>query len=227
MTRAGRRRFSSTKGPSLAPRRKPDMKRPFADRVIFVRHGQTSFNAENRLQGQRDVPLDGKGREQARSVGRYLRGVIGPDIALMERRGAFWASPLTRARETIELARVAMGLSPLPYRVDPRLKELTFGEWEGMTWAQVWERDPAGAKAREADKWGFAPPGGESYAMLAERVEPWLVELTGETFVVAHGGVARVLFALIAGMKPIDAVSADIWQGRALIFEKGAARWLG
>ena len=203
------------------------MTRSLAHRLIFVRHGQTSFNAENRLQGQRDVPLDGKGREQARAIGRYLRRALGADIVSLERRGAFWASPLTRARETIELSRVAMGLSPLPYGIDPRLKELSFGSWEGMTWAQVWAKDPTAAEAREADKWRFAPPGGESYAMLADRVEPWLAELTGETFLVAHGGVARVFFALLAGMKPVDAVSAQIWQGRALIFEKGGAYWIG
>jgi broad specificity phosphatase PhoE len=203
------------------------MIRSFAHRIIFVRHGQTSFNAENRLQGQRDVPLDGKGREQARAVGRSVRIAFAADIASMERRGAFWASPLTRAKETIELARVAMGLSPLPYQVDPRLKELSFGRWEGMTWAEVWEKDPAGAKAREADKWRFAPPGGESYAMLAERVEPWLAGLTGEAFLAAHGGVARVFFAMLAGMDPLEAASAPISQGRALIFEKGGAYWVG
>ena len=78
------------------------MIRSFAHRIIFVRHGQTSFNAENRLQGQRDVPLDGKGREQARAVGRSVRIALAGDIAAMERREAFWASPLTRAKETIE-----------------------------------------------------------------------------------------------------------------------------
>jgi probable phosphoglycerate mutase len=203
------------------------MIRSFAHRIIFVRHGQTSFNAENRLQGQRDVPLDGKGREQARAVGRCVRLAFAADIVPMERRRAFWASPLTRAKETIELARVAMGLSPLPYRLDPRLKELSFGRWEGMTWAEVWEKDRAGAEAREADKWRFVPPGGESYAMLAERVEPWLAGLTGETFLVAHGGVARVFLAQLAGMASLEAASAPIGQGKALIFEKGGAYWVG
>jgi probable phosphoglycerate mutase len=199
----------------------------FAHRIIFLRHGRTSFNAENRLQGQRDAPLDGKGREQARAVGGFLRGAMGEDIDRIERRGAFWASPLARARETMEIARVAMRLSPQPYRVDPRLMELTFGAWEGCTWAEVEARDPSAAKAREADKWNFAPPDGESYAMLVDRVRPWLDELTGETFLVAHGGVARVLYALLTDMTPAEAAAADIWQGRALIFDKGAAEWIG
>jgi broad specificity phosphatase PhoE len=203
------------------------MTRRFEHKIIFVRHGQTSYNFENRLQGQRDVPLDGLGREQARSVGRYLRGAMGEEIAQIETRGAFWASPLTRTRETIELARAAMGLSPQIYHVDPRLKELTFGAWEGLTWTEVWQKDPAAARAREADKWNFAPPGGESYGMLVERVRPWLDEREGDTFLVAHGGIARALYALLVDMPRIEAASAPVWQGRALIFDRGRAEWVG
>jgi broad specificity phosphatase PhoE len=203
------------------------MTRPFEHRIIFVRHGRTSYNFENRLQGQRDVPLDGAGREQARAIGRYLLGAKGEEIAQIEDAGGFWASPLARTRETMELARVAMGLSPQPYHVDDRLKELTFGVWEGLTWSEVWEKDPAGAKAREADKWNFAPPGGESYAMLVTRVESWLAERKGATFLVAHGGIARAFLALLAGMPAAEAASAPVWQGRALIFEQGTAEWVG
>ena len=98
-----------------------------------------------------------------------------PDaITRLEAADAFFASPLARARETMELARAALGLPPMRYALEPALKELTFGEWEGLTWPQVWNRDPAGARAREIDKWNFAPPGGESYAMLADRLQPWL-----------------------------------------------------
>jgi broad specificity phosphatase PhoE len=199
----------------------------FPDRIIFVRHGRTSYNAESRLQGQKDVPLDGLGREQARSVGRYLRKAMAEDIARIEANNAFWASPLDRTRETMELAREAMSLPPQPYRIDARLKELTFGDWEGLTWGEVEARDPAAARAREADKWAFVPPGGESYQMLADRLKPWLAELTGEAFVVAHGGVARALLAMLAGTPPNVAASADIWQGRALIFDNGGAKWVG
>jgi broad specificity phosphatase PhoE len=199
----------------------------FEHRLIFVRHGQTSYNLENRLQGQRDVRLDGAGREQACAVGRYLRTTMSAEIAEIEAKERFWASPLERTRETMELAREAMGLKPQSYHVDARLKELTFGVWEGMTWAEVRAHDPAGASAREKDKWRYAPPRGESYAMLVERVKPWLAELEGETFVVSHGGVARAFLTLLAGMPVTEAASAPIWQGRALVFDKGAAEWLG
>ena len=120
------------------------MAQPYPHKIIFVRHGQTSYNAENRLQGQRDIPLDGKGREQASAIGRFLRDHLGGEIARLEAGGAFWSSPLRRTRQTMELVRVAMGLPPEPYRLDPRLRELTFGDWEGLTWGEV------GAKISQA-----------------------------------------------------------------------------
>jgi broad specificity phosphatase PhoE len=199
---------------------------PFAHRLVFLRHGETAYNAENRLQGQRDVALNARGREQARAVGRTLRARIGPEIERLEAAEAFVASPLERARETMEIAREAMGLKPGGYRLDPVLKELSFGAWEGLTWPEIEARDPKGLRAREKDKWNFAPPGGESYAMLAERLRPWLGGLTGDAFVVSHGGVARALMTLIAGVKPAKAMDAPIAQGQALCFENGAGRWL-
>ncbi len=200
---------------------------PFPFRLIFVRHGETSYNAENRLQGQRDIPLNARGRDQARSIGKTLRASLGEEIGRLESAGAFFASPLKRARETMELARAAMDLPPKTYRLDPALKEISFGRWEGLTWAEVRVRDPSGLKARHADKWNFVPPGGESYAMLAGRVRPWLESLAGDAFVVAHGGVARALMTLIAGVPPVIAAEAPIVQGRAIIFEGGRYGWIG
>ena len=110
---------------------------PFPYRLIFLRHGETAYNAENRLQGQRDIPLNARGREQARSVGRTLAARIGAEIEQLEAAGAFIASPLVRARQTMEIARQAMGLPPGAYRLDAALKELSFGDWEGLTWPEV------------------------------------------------------------------------------------------
>lgn len=203
------------------------MAQPRSHRIVFVRHGRTSYNAENRLQGQRDIPLDGKGRQQAGAVGRYLRDHFGGEMACLDAGAAFWASPLARARQTMELARLAMDLTPQSYRLEPRLKELAFGDWEGLSWDEVAARDPEGIKARHVDKWNFAPPGGESYANLAGRVSSWLDELAGEAFVVAHGGVARVFLSILAGVATEVAVEAEISQGRILVFEKGAISWVG
>ena len=199
---------------------------PFPFRIIALRHGETAYNAERRLQGQLDIPLNARGREQAVSVGRTLGARIGDEIARLEAAGAFIASPLVRARETMEISRGAIGLSPGRYRLDAALKEISFGVWEGMTWPEIEARDPKGVRARRKDKWSFAPPDGESYAMLAERLRPWLDGLSGDAFVVSHGGVARALMTLIAGVAPAKAADAPIAQGRALWFENGGCHWI-
>ena len=126
----------------------------------------------------------------------------------------------------MEIARDAMGLPPRRYALDPVLKEISFGAWEGLTWPEIAARDPKGVRTRKEDKWTFVPPRGESYAMLAERLRPWLDGLSGDAFIVSHGGVARALMTLIAGVKPAKAADAPIVQGRALCFEKGTCRWI-
>jgi probable phosphoglycerate mutase len=105
--------------------------------------------------------------------------------------------------------------------------ELTFGDWEGLTWPEVQARDPKAVKARRVDKWAFVPPNGESYAMLAGRVKEWLATLSGDAFIVSHGGVARALMTLIAGVPPEIAVETPIVQGRAIVFDKGRYGWIG
>jgi len=194
-----------------------------AHRLIFIRHGETDWNVEGRLQGQHDIPLNGRGRDQAANAGREARKYIARE-GLTDLR--FVASPLTRTRNTMELARGAMGLDPKDYALDDRLMELSFGRWEGQSWPEVKALDPLAAQAREGDKWQFQPPGGESYAMLSDRLRPWLATVTCDTVVVSHGGVARVLMAMIGGVSIADAPLMDIHQGRVLIFQDGRRRWL-
>ena len=175
--------------PPLRPPTEPAM--ILNHRLWFIRHGETDFNREGRLQGQQDTPLNPKGREQAGAVGRALRKLAGPEMAALDAAGGFVASPLERTRSTMELARAAMGFAPTAYRLDERLKELTFGDWEGFTWSEIEARDPAAVAARMADKWDFTPPNGESYAGLARRMAPWVETVDSDLCVVAHGGVAR------------------------------------
>jgi broad specificity phosphatase PhoE len=190
--------------------------------IFFIRHGETDWNAEGRLQGQRDIPLNDLGRVQAEEAGALLRGVHANPEDL-----DWLVSPLFRTRETAERARGAIGLNPTYYKMDPRLKELTFGRWEGMTWKEVRRTDPGGASRRERDKWAAVPPDGESYAMLIERVRPFLSELRRDSVLVSHGGVARALMHMIAGKTPEDAARQEIWQGKVLLFQNAACRWIG
>lgn len=192
---------------------------PPAATLYFVRHGETDWNAQGRLQGQRDVPLNATGQLQARDVARHLR-----TLAPTAHELPFHVSPLGRARVTAELLREEIGLPRGGYLVEPRLAELSFGRWEGMTWKEVRARHPE-APRRVKRSWDFTPPGGESYAMLAQRILPWLATLNGDMVVVSHGGVARVLISLIAGMAGDEATQEDIWQGRVLVLRSGSFHW--
>jgi broad specificity phosphatase PhoE len=189
--------------------------------LYFIRHGETDWNTEARLQGQQDVPLNAFGRVQAEEAAARLRD-FAPGYGQLD----YVASPLSRARETMELLRASLGLDPASYRLDARLKELSFGSWEGLTWKELRARDPQGAARRQRDKWGLVPPGGESYAMLAERVAPILMDLTRDTVLVSHGGVARVLLALLCNLSRREAPIMDIWQGRVLVIDRGAYSWV-
>jgi probable phosphoglycerate mutase len=189
--------------------------------LYFIRHGETDWNLEGRLQGQRDIPLNDVGRAQAVETGdRLRRHVAGVDAM------PWLVSPLCRTRETAEIARRTIGLDPYSYALDERLKELTFGAWEGRTWRELRVVDRAAVKARAADKWRYVPPSGESYAMLCERIAKWLPSLTAPSIVVSHGGVARVLLVLLAGCEPEEATGTDIWQGRLLWLHEGRADWV-
>jgi len=189
--------------------------------LIFVRHGETNWNVEGRLQGQRDIPLNDNGRGQARRNGETIADRI-PGVAGYD----FVASPLVRSRETMEIARLAMGLDPSAYRLDDRLREITFGDWEGFTTAELRIRHADLVAERERDKWRFLPPGGESYALLFERVKAWVDTIDRPTLAVSHGGVGRVVRILLLGVDPHQSVAEDFPQDRALLIEGGKGEWV-
>jgi len=186
--------------------------------LYFARHGETDWNRERRLQGQHDIPLNALGRVQASRSGELLRG-------LLERDGRpaaqydYVSSPLGRARETMELMRAAMGLDPEAYRTDARLMEMSFGRWEGFTFAELRAREAAALTERERDKWGFVLPGGESYAQLQVRVRAWYETMERDSVVSAHGGVCRALIAHLNLAEPEAASIGDIGQGCVYVFD--------
>jgi broad specificity phosphatase PhoE len=189
-----------------------------APTIYYIRHGETDWNVEGRLQGQQDIPLNARGRAQAGHCGAILRDLFarqGLDAATLD----FVSSPLQRARQTIELARPALGLDAQGYRIEPRLMEICFGDWEGSTIAELRARDPQGVAAREHDKWHFVPPGGESYQAVAARMRGWYEGLSRATVVIAHGGTARGLMASLGIAKPAAAPLIDIAQGVVYVFE--------
>lgn len=188
--------------------------------LYFVRHGETDWNLERRLQGQHDIPLNALGRTQAQRCGAILRDLLargGRAFAEYE----YLSSPLSRARETMELMRAALGLDPGRYRTDSRLMEMSFGRWEGFTFAELQAREAPALAERERNKWGFVLPGGESYAQLEVRVRAWYDELEHESVVTAHGGVCRALIAHLGVVEPEAASMGDIRQGAIYVFDGG------
>jgi probable phosphoglycerate mutase len=143
-------------------------------RLWLVRHGATDWTEEGRLTGWHDVPLNDRGREQARVLAGRLPPV--PPVRC-------WTSDLSRARES---ANLALGAA----RADRRLRELDFGEIEGARWDAI--PPPAREALLRFD--GFRAPGGESVHDLRARVSGFLSGLAeGDHVLFTHGGVVRLL----------------------------------
>jgi probable phosphoglycerate mutase len=185
--------------------------------IYYIRHGLTDWNVAQRLQGRHDVPLNQEGRAQAARCGEILRDLLVRDGRAPAELG-YVSSPLIRARATMEIVRATLGLKPEGCLVDGRLAEIAFGEWEGLTYADVLARDKDVVARRESDKWGFLPPGGESYAQLTVRLRAWYETVEKDTVVAAHGGTGRALIAHLAIAPPEDATHHPIDHGVVYVF---------
>ncbi|MBI1649249.1 histidine phosphatase family protein [Hyphomicrobium sulfonivorans] len=189
--------------------------------IYFIRHGETDWNAQSRYQGQADVPLNDKGRGQARRNGETLRA-LAPETGALP----FIASPLQRARETMEIVRSAMELPAEGYSLDPRLKEINYGAWQGTLAAELPQVDPDGLAARNLDTFNWRPEGGESYADLTQRAVGWLDGIDGDCVVVAHGGISRVLRGHLYALEPLAIPDLPVPQDRILILRRDGMEWI-
>jgi broad specificity phosphatase PhoE len=188
--------------------------------IYYIRHGETQWNADGRLQGVQDIPLNDLGRRQAASAGSILADLFARD-GRSEASLGFVASPLGRARATMELVRGALKLPPDDYALDERLREIAYGQWEGSTLAQMQAADPETFAKRQAEKWTVPPPGGESYAQVQARVSAWYAQLTADTVAVAHGGTARALMVALGIESTDSAADLTIEQGAVYVFGEG------
>jgi broad specificity phosphatase PhoE len=189
--------------------------------LYYVRHGETDFNVEQRLQGRQDTLLNARGKVQAKESGELLR-----DLFARDNRSAadffYVASPTQRTRATMEIMRGPLDLPPHPYQTDERLLEISYGAWEGLTLPEIEARMPGLLAERERDKWDFRPPGGgESYRELTARIGEWYASLTRDTVVAAHGGGVRALMALFNVLPKEEATHAQIAQGVVYVFADG------
>jgi broad specificity phosphatase PhoE len=194
-----------------------------APTIYYIRHGETAWNAEGRLQGAQDTSLNDLGRKQAARAGGILADLFARD----GRSGqalAYVASPLGRARSTMELVRGALRLPPHDYTIDDRLREIGYGDWEGSTLAQMQAGDPEVFARRQVDKWTVSPPGGETYAEVQIRVRDWYDQVLVDTVAVAHGGTARALMVALGIETPNSAADLTIEQGAVYVFGEGGLR---
>ena len=190
--------------------------------IWFSRHGETDWNAIGRVQGQFDTDLNATGQKQADQNGIKLKGLIADPSAF-----DFVASPLKRTRDTMERIRRGMGLEPTAYRLEPLLKEVHFGDWQGFTLAEINMVHPELLEARHRDKWNFLPPGSEaeSYAILATRFGRWLETVRKPTVCVTHGGIIRTLFYLTGTLDQQEAARMSVPQDCVLKLESGQLTW--
>jgi probable phosphoglycerate mutase len=191
-----------------------------APTIYYMRHGETDWNVEGRLQGGVDTPLNELGLTQAAHAGRVLADLFarqGLDASSL----AFVASPLRRARVTMDIVRAELKLPPGGYALDDRLREIGYGHWEGSTLAQVRVSHPELYASRELDKWTSLPPGGESYASVQLRMRGWYDSLKADTVAVAHGGTARALMVALGIETPAGASDLYIEQGVVYLFSNG------
>jgi broad specificity phosphatase PhoE len=188
--------------------------------IYFIRHGETDWNATGRYQGTQDIPLNDKGRGQASAAGRLLG-----DVLTRDKRDAaalsYVASPLGRARVTMELVRGALGLPAQGYTTDERLREITYGAWEGFTVEQMQASDAQVYAARHADRWTVAPLRGESYADRFPFIADWVQSVTADTVAVGHVGTCRMLMVACGVKSPTEALEGLILQGSVYVFRDG------
>ena len=164
-------------------------------RLLLIRHGTTAWNQEGRYQGQSDLPLDETGAQQALALGHRLA---------RQEIDAIYASDLVRASQTASAIAEPHSLAVRP---EPRLREIDFGAWDGLTHREIAQHYPQELTAWGDDPLNTAPHGGESLGQVTARVRAALDHICllhpdQTVAIVAHGGSLQVLLCLALGLTP-------------------------
>jgi probable phosphoglycerate mutase len=186
--------------------------------IYLVRHGQTEFNRDGRMQGGADSPLTALGRTQAAACGRLLKTLIDDPAAW-----TLVSSPLGRALHTAEIIRDMAGLAPP--QIDARIAEIRMGSWDGLKPEDIDLISPGAAKGASRYHFFFRSPDGETYDVFAARVADWLKEALADPrprIVVSHGVTGRVLRGLYARMDPDAALRLPSPQDAVFHLTDGA-----
>ncbi len=199
--------------------------------IYLFRHGETVWNAEKRAQGHLDSPLTAGGRAQAHVMGQMLAEELraagyAPSNVIVR------ASPLGRVRETLALAAEAAGLAHGAECFDHRLREMSWGDWDGLTGPEIEARWPGAMAARRLDKWNYQPSGGENYVMVAERARAALDDIAvvaakRPVAVFAHGAIGRVLRGLFLRVPDAEILTMDQPQDAFYRLHRSTAARIG
>lgn len=183
--------------------------------MYLVLHGQTEWNSQGRVQGHLNSPLTELGRKQAAAVGRILRG---------KQISGIVSSPLGRTIETARIIAAELGFDTRAIHEDELLKEVSLGQWEGLTHAEVEARWPERLAGSSRHDWYFRSPDGEAYADVAERLGAWLRSNASHEnlVVVTHGVASRVLRGLYAGLAVDAALQLEIARDAVCHLNGGA-----
>ncbi|MBS3899030.1 MAG: histidine phosphatase family protein [Dethiobacter sp.] len=187
-------------------------------KFIWIRHGETVWNREFRLQGSSDVELSAEGRRQADCLAARLS----------ERPDKIFTSSLRRAQTFSAPLASRFALEPT---VLPELREISFGRWEGMRYADMDDEMQALFERWCADPVNTCPPGGEEGTSFAQRVQKAVniimadTAATGTALLVTHGGVIRVAVAMLMGMPPAAAACLQIDTASVTVLEYLSGQW--
>jgi len=167
-------------------------------KLLLIRHGQTDWNLSRRFQGQSDVLLNEIGRKQAKALAKRLSNQSFDFV---------YSSDLQRAIETAKIICSGSECHSDPHQ-DPRLREIKFGDWEGLTYNEIQEKYPGSLATWERDMYSSSPPNGETLEALAKRTGSFLDDLLkthkdNTVLIVAHSGVLQVLICLALDISPL------------------------
>lgn len=183
-----------------------------ARRIFVLRHGETQFNSEGKLQGHCNSPLTAKGLIQAQNYGRVLKEYLSAGEIEV------YSSPLGRAVQTAQIVCEILGYPAASIVEDDRLKEFSLGEWEQRTIPSLVEEKPDLLEKRD---WYLDAPNAETYDSVKNRLQNWLSDIstTKDIVVVSHALTGAVLRGLLSGLDYKAVWEQDLPQDAFFIIE--------
>ena len=192
-------------------------------KIILIRHGETEWNQEGRFQGHLDSPLTSKGEQQARDNGQKIKKILDSlgDIEL-------FSSPLGRAKSTALIIANEIEFSPDKIIFDERIKEFNYGILEGKTKEYCKQNHSQTIEEREANKWFYQVENGDSYELVAKRVDSWLDSLDNSKTIIAvtHEMINRALRKIYRGISIDKALTLRQPNNVVLVLENGEEKIL-